>query len=485
MNPSQPSTAPPALNGEDLLRRLDQLEPSSAHRRLMFQGGLGYTFDSFDGALMGSALSAVIALWSIDAGPAGWLLSSLYFGYLVGALGAGVLADRFGRRRLMMFALLIFSVFSLLMATATTPTQLFIWRALSGIGVGAESVLVAPYISEFLPARYRGRFVARTVGFLSFGYILAGVVAAVVIGPHAETGWRIAALITALPVVLLLWWRKSLPESPRYLISHGRLGEAEQVVRRFERAAPASQSAHADAPLPQQAPQDDSGRSADSGPRAATTPAPAKRPAIAQLAALFGPGLARRTLVLWLIWFTLTGVNYGFASWLPTLLVTAKGFTITKSFLYGLVTALAQVPGYYIAAALIDRIERKWVIALYATGATVSALLVALTGDEVLLLVGAACLAAFINGSAAAYYVYTSELYPTAIRTTGMGAASAVGRCGAILSPIAIGYLYSQVGFSKVFLGLVGLLAIAVVVVTVFGEKTAGRSLEHIESRTA
>ncbi|NBE50416.1 MFS transporter [Streptomyces boluensis] len=447
----------------------------------MFQGGLGYTFDSFDGALMGYALSAVIVLWNIDAGPAGWLLSSLYFGYLIGALGAGVLADRFGRRRLMMFALLIFSVFSLLMATATDPTQLFIWRALSGIGVGAESVLVAPYISEFLPARYRGRFVARTVGFLSFGYILAGVVAAVVIGPHAETGWRIAALITALPVVLLLWWRKSLPESPRYLISRGRLAEAEEVVRRFESAAPAPGSAHAESGLSRKTPRDHSGSLAAS-PQASSAPAAAKRPAVAQLTALFGPGLARRTLVLWVIWFTLTGVNYGFASWLPTLLITAKGFAITKSFLYGLVTALAQVPGYYIAAALVDRIERKWVIALYATGATLSALLVALTGNEVLLLVGAAFLAAFINGSAAAYYVYTSELYPTAIRTTGMGAASAVGRCGAILSPIAIGYLYSLVGFSNVFLGLVGLLAVAVVVVTVFGEKTAGRSLEHIET---
>ncbi|MFJ8949280.1 MFS transporter [Streptomyces sp. NPDC102381] len=476
-----------ALNGEDLLHRLDRLEPSSAHRRLMFQGGLGYTFDSFDGALMGYALSAVIALWSIDAGPAGWLLSSLYFGYLIGALGAGVLADRFGRRRLMMFALLVFSVFSLLMATATDPTQLFVWRALSGIGVGAESVLVAPYISEFLPARYRGRFVARTVGFLSFGYILAGVVAAVLVGPHAETGWRIAALITALPVVLLLWWRKSLPESPRFLIARGRLAEAEQVVRRFESAAPGAAPAPGVASAPQSprtAP-DPPAPSTPSTPSTPNTPAATKRPTLAQLTALFGPGLARRTLVLWVIWFTLTGVNYGFASWLPTLLVTAKGFAITKSFLYGLVTALAQVPGYYIAAALIDRIERKWVIALYATGATLSALLVALTGSEVLLLVGAAFLAAFINGSAAAYYVYTSELYPTAIRTTGMGAASAVGRCGAILSPIAIGYLYGAVGFSKVFLGLVGLLAIAVLVVAVFGERTAGHSLEHIESRTA
>ncbi len=123
---------------------------------------------------MGYAIAAVIVIWQIDAGTSGWLLSSIFFGYLVGAILAGVLADRFGRRRLMMFALAIFSLFSVVMATSSTPTELFIWRALSGIGIGAETVLIAPFISEFLPASARGRFVARTVGFLAFGYILAG-----------------------------------------------------------------------------------------------------------------------------------------------------------------------------------------------------------------------------------------------------------------------------------------------------------------------
>ncbi|WP_162834594.1 MFS transporter [Amycolatopsis circi] len=447
-----------------LLDRLDRLEPGRPHRRLMFQGGLGYTFDSFDGALMGYALSALIVIWHIPAGVAGWLLSSIFFGYLVGALLAGVIADRFGRRRMMMCSLLVFCVFSLLMATSSGTAELFVWRALSGVGIGAETTLIAPYISEFLPARHRGRFVARTVGFLAFGYVLAGVVAPLVISPHPATGWRVAAVIAAAPVLLLLWWRKNLPESPRYLIARGRTAEAEAVIEKFERESGVAAQDAAPAPAP-------------------VGPAPQQK--AAGLTALWRGRMARTTLVLWVLWFIITGVNYGFASWLPAMLVAAKGFSITKSFLFGLVAALAQLPGYYVASVLIDRIERKWLIAAYATGATLSALGVALSNSPTALLISSAFLAAFTNGSAAVYYAYTAELYPTAFRATGMGAASSVGRIGAIASPIAIGYLYGSFGFANVFLILVGALAVAVAVIVAFGENTAGRSLEQLEGTPA
>ncbi|MFD0039907.1 MFS transporter [Streptomyces anulatus] len=467
------TTDPSAADGRALLDRLDRLEPGRPHRRLMFQGGLGYTFDSFDGALMGYALSAVIVLWGITASTAGWLLSSIFFGYLVGALVAGLLADRFGRRRLMMCALLVFCVFSLLMATSSGTAELFVWRALAGVGIGAETTLIAPYISEFLPARHRGRFVARTVGFLAFGYILAGAIAPLVISPHPETGWRIAAVIAAAPVLLLLWWRKNLPESPRYLVANGRITEAAVIVEKFEREAGIAEKA---APAPRETPPPPAPEPADTVHRTGVA---------GQLAALWKGRAARTTLVLWVLWFILTGVNYGFSSWLPTMLMTAKGFSITKSFLFGLVTALAQIPGYYLAGTLIDRVERKWLIAAYSAGATLSALGVALADSPTALLVCAAFLAAFTNGSAAVYYAYTAELYPTAVRATGMGAASAVGRAGAIIAPIAIGYLYGSVGFTNVFLTLVGALALAVVTIVAFGEKTAGRSLEQLEGTTA
>ncbi|MFI7006386.1 MFS transporter [Streptomyces sp. NPDC050145] len=469
-----PKTGRPTDAGQALLTRLDRLEPGRPHRRLMFQGGLGYTFDSFDGALMGYALSAVIVVWGIAASTAGWLLSSIFFGYLVGALGAGLLADRFGRRRLMMCALLVFCVFSLLMATSSGTAELFLWRALSGVGIGAETTLIAPYISEFLPARHRGRFVARTVGFLALGYVLAGIAAPLVIAPHPETGWRVAAVLAATPVLLLLWWRKSLPESPRYLIARGRLAEATRVVEKIERESAAAER--------RAAPVDEDSPAPDAAARPA---APHEHGVLGQLAALWQGKTARTTLVLWVLWFILTGVNYGFTSWMPAMLVAAKGFTITKSFLFALVTALAQIPGYYVASALIERVERKWLIAAYATGATLAALGVALSDGQTALLVSSCFLAAFTNGSAAVYYAYTAELYPTAIRTTGMGAASAVGRIGAIVAPITIGYVYESVGFTNVFLALVGALAVAVAVIILCGEKTAGRSLEQLEGLTA
>lgn len=467
------STGAPGAQQEELLARLDKLEPGKPHRRIMVMGGLGYTFDSFDGALMAYALSALIVIWQIPSSVSGWLLSSIFFGYLVGALVSGVLADRFGRRKLMMTALLIFSVCSLLMGTANSVPELFIWRALAGIGIGAETALIAPYISEFLPARVRGKFVARTVGFLAFGYILAGVLAPIIISPNPEVGWRIAAVVAALPVVLLLWWRRSLPESPRFLLSKGRIEEATAVIEDFERRCGVAPETNAVAAAEEPSPRPVGGENLES------EAAVSERGAFSTLTALWKGPLFRTTMVIWVLWFILTGVNYGFSSWLPALLVTAKGFSLTGSFLFSFVTALAQIPGYYLASMLIERMERKWLIAVYATGATVSAIIVALAGNVGILLVGSCLLAAFTNGVAAVYYTYTSELYPTSIRATGMGVASAVGRVGAISAPIAIGYLYASIGFTNVFLVLVGALAVAVVFIVVFGEKTSGRALNE------
>ncbi|WP_448719360.1 MFS transporter [Microbacterium natoriense] len=436
-------------------------------------GGLGYSFDSFDGALMGYALSALIIIWAIPSQISGWLLSSIFFGYMVGALIAGVLADRFGRRRLMMTSLLIFCVCSLLMGTANSVPELFIWRALAGIGIGAETALIAPYISEFLPARVRGKFVTRTVGFLAFGYIFAGLLAPFVISPNPEIGWRIAAVICALPVLLLLWWRRKLPESPRYLLAKGRIAEATEVVEKMER---------------------DSGVAATAAPPAIDNVAPngalqttqttlpvrpEQQSVFRQLAGLWRGGLARTTLVIWLLWFILTGVNYGFSSWLPSLLVLEKGLTLTNSFLVALITSVAQIPGYYVASILIDKMERKWLLAIFACGATIGAAVVAFAGDTTVLIIGSALLAAFTNGAAGIYYTYTAELYPTEVRTTAMGVASAVGRIGAISAPITIGYLFASLGWVNVFLVLVGALAVAVAVVVIFGARTSGRSLNE------
>ncbi|GAB3290533.1 MFS transporter [Parasphingorhabdus pacifica] len=462
------TTSSPPPTGTELLARLDRLPLTKPHRRVMLQGGMGWLFEGYDGVLLGYVASAVVVLWSIESALAGWLLSSVFIGYLVGALIAGVLADRIGRRRVLMYALLVYVVFTLAAATASDPGELIVWRVLSGVGIGAEAATLIPYVSEFLPARSRGRNAGNTMIFLGVGYVLAALTSVVVISPHPEPGWRIACLLGAAPVLLLLWWRRNLAESPRFLVARGRLAEANEIVERFEReAASAGVSVE---PVP----------ASERGERG-HEPVPGRRNALRQFAGLWGSGLAGRTAVVCVLWFTYQATHYGYSTWLPTLLVL-KGFTITESFSFGLAGAVAQIPGYYVAAAVSDRLDRKWTIVVFLVISGGCAAGLGAAGSSVVIFCFTVALSFFMSGAGGTIYVYTAEVYPTASRATGMGQASATARVGAILAPVAIGYLYADLGFGGVFTMLCAILLLGTVLLAGFGLRTAGRSLEDLQS---
>ncbi|MDR7303775.1 MFS transporter [Haloactinomyces albus] len=460
------STPGPA--GAELLDRLDRLPLSKPHRRLMLQGGMGYLFEAYDGVLLGYAASALVALWSLDASMAGWVLASVFIGYLIGALLAGVLADWIGRRRVLMYALLVYAVFTLLAATASSPGELILWRILSGIGIGAEATAIVPYVSEFLPRRNRGRSIGRTIMFLGVGYVLAGLTAVTVISPQPEPGWRIACLSGILPVLLLLWWRRTMVESPRFLISKGRIAEAGGIVERFER-----DTAAAGDTVPPASSSDSVECEVD---RLAGQTNPLRR-----LGALWGPGMARRSTVVCLLWFAFQAAQYGYGTWLPTLLML-KGFAISQSFAFAMAGAVAQVPGYYIAASVSEHLDRKWTIVVFLLGSVGCAAGLGTAGNAASIFCYSVALSFFMNGAASPLYAYTAEIYPTGIRTSGMGMASATARIGAILAPVVIGYLYADLGFGGVFAVLCGLLLLGTVVLAIFGLRTAGRSLEDLHA---
>jgi MFS transporter, putative metabolite:H+ symporter len=161
-----------------------------------------------------------------------------------------------------------------------------------------------------------------------------------------------------------------------------------------------------------------------------------------------------------------------------------QGFDISKSFLFSIVIYLAQIPGYYSAAFVSEWMERKWTIAIYLAGGAVGALGLALAHSSAEILAWGVVLSFFMNGNAALEYSYTSEIYPTIIRTTGLGVASAIGRVGGITAPIIIGFSYSNVGFGGVFTMLLIMLLVGAAVVAVFGQRTTGRSLESIGQET-
>lgn len=444
--------------------RIDDWPYTPYHRRLLVIGGLGYTFDAMDAAIMAFLLPVLRVQWDLSNVQTGVLASATYMGFFIGALVAGALGDAIGRRRVMMVALAVYAIASLYGATTMAWPEFLGSRIVAGVGTGAESAIIAPYLAEFVGKRYRGTFIGALTGFFSFGFVAAALLGYIVVPAFAD-GWRLAVVITALPVVMLLWWRRVLDESPRWLESRGRIDEAKAILKKIEATFPedARMAMVGDVPLP--APGVDDGPSPPSW--------------VANFQALWRGRQRRVTLMTWAMWLSLTFGYYLFFTWMPGLLVQ-RGMSLTQSFGYALVMYLAQIPGYFSAALLNEKIGRRATIVLYMAMAILCALALALAPDNTLMLLSGVGLSFAINGAYAGVYAYTAELFPTAIRATGVGTASAIGRLGAIASPIAVGYLFPIVGFAGVFALTTVVLVVGAGVVMLFGPRTQGLTLDAI-----
>ena len=449
-----------------LTARLDRLTLSRPHYKLLLIGGLGYSFDGMDGAVVAFLLPRIQELWGLSNASLGLVGSAAPLGFFFGAILSGWMGDRFGRKKVMLWALAFYCLMSVVAAMAPNFEIFLIARIFAGLGAGAESVIIAPFLSEFIPPKRRGWFIGTLAGFFSFGFVGAALIGRFVV-PMGEDGWRWAQVITAIPILLLLWWRRSLPESPRFLISRGRIAEATEVVDRFEQSVVKATGKQL-APL--------------TAGNEEITKHEQKINIWNALKFMWSRAMRRRTAVIWLIWFVITFSYYGFFSWIPTLLV-GRGITVTKSFEYSIIIYLAQIPGYFSAAWLNDRIDRKNTIALYLTGSALSAFWLSQSNDSGMILVAAATLSFFLNGTYAGVYAYTPELFPTWMRATGVGLASAVGRIGSILAPSIIGIFSVALGFGGVFVMTTVVLTIGVLGVVIFGASTAGKSLEDINAR--
>jgi MFS transporter, putative metabolite:H+ symporter len=447
--------------------RLERLPLSGFHRKLLIIGGLGYLFDGLDSSSLAFLLPIVSKLWHLSSAQTGLVASSTYIGYFFGAFLSGVTADVIGRRRIMMSALSIYCVASFASGLVSDWHAFFGLRIVAGFGSGAEAVVIAPFLAEFVPRRYRGVFCGALVGFMSFGYLTSSVLGFSIVRNFAD-GWRYVAMLTAVPVVMLLWWRRSLPESPRWLESRGRLREADEIVTSVEDGfikrgmtlAPVRQVVLDGPPSP--------GRGARRGG------------ALRNIAALWSTRLAGVTAISWAMWFSVAFAYYSFFAWIPSLLVK-QGFTITQSFGYSIAIYASQIPGYFSAAFLNERIGRKAVVSSYMLLGAVAAMCLALSHEELEIMAAGMCLSFFMNGAFAGVYAYTPEIFPTAVRTTGVGSSSSFGRIGSVSAPILVGFVYPAFGFIGVFGMTTAVLVVGASIVFFLGIETRNRSLEDIE----
>ena len=403
--------------------RLDGLPFTRKHRKLLLGSGLGWALDAMDVGLISFVMAALAVHWSLTPTELSWIGSIGFVGMAVGAALGGLLADKIGRRQVFAATLLVYGIATGAAALSTGIAMLIVLRFIVGLGLGAELPVASTLVSEFAPRSIRGRVVVILEGFWAVGWIMAAVIGYFVV-PASDDGWRWALAIGLVPAAYALVIRFGLPESVRYLESKGRHAEAERVVREFE----ASAGIHHEA-VP----------SAEAGAQAA---APAAPSAVADepLESIWSPRLRRRTGALWIVWFGINFSYYGAFIWLPSLLV-AQGFDLVRSFGYTLVITLAQLPGYAVAAWLIEVWGRRITLAVFLLGSAISAGLFGLAGSPATIIAAGMALSFFNLGAWGALYAIGPELYPTRTRGAGTGAAAAFGRIASIIAPLLVPFL--------------------------------------------
>ncbi|MDQ2912118.1 MAG: MFS transporter [Chloroflexota bacterium] len=436
---------------ETFVTRLDRVPLNRFHLRLLILSGLGWMFDAMDVLMLSFLLAPIRGEFKLDATGVGLVASATFVGMFIGAAVAGRLADRYGRRTVFTVTLVIFSLGSALSALAPTYETLLAARVIAGIGLGGELPVVATLVSELSPRAQRGRMIVLLESFWAYGTILAGIVAITVV---ANYGWRWGFAVGAVPALYVAYLRRALPESPRFLAEKGRAPEADAVVRRVERA----------------------------GGGALLTLAPAVPPTRAgrtRVAELFSGRYRRRTVMLWILWFGVVLTYYGIFLWIPSILAT-RGLSEVRSNEFFFLSTLAQVPGYFSAAWLVERFGRKPTLVGFLLGTAASAFMFGNAGTGTDAFIWAALLSFFNLGAWGVVYTYTPELYPTSVRATGAGVAAAVGRIGGIIGPYLTPVLVAAIATNGTFAVFMVLLVITAAAVALLGEETRGRSLEEI-----
>jgi putative MFS transporter len=448
---------------DDIVARLERLPTSWWQVKARIIVGVATFFDAFDALAIASVLPVIVPLWKLAPAQIGFLISAGFLGQLAGALLFGWIAERYGRMTAMIWSIALFAVMSLVCALAWDYTSLLVFRTIQGIGLGGEVPVAAVFISELAKAQGRGRFVLLYELVFPIGLVAASLVGLWVV-PHL--GWQYMFVVGALPALLALVLRRLLPESPRWLAVRGRNSEAQAAMALIETETQ----------------------------KATGRPLPPVKPVVstldkpASISDLFGPLYLRRTLVVWVIWFSAYFVNYVLSIWLPTVYRTVFQLPLDVSLRYGLITQAVGLIGTLICALSIDYVGRRPWFAVAFAAATIALGALAMfpnpTAEQVLTCMTIAYF--FVSTINIGVYLYTPELYPTRVRAFGVGTATAWLRFASMLGPTAVGMMIgarltpAQIpDLPKVFLAFGAVAAIAAVITALFAIETKGRVLEE------
>jgi putative MFS transporter len=434
--------------------RLDRLPISSFHYRIFWLVGAGMFFDGYDLYVAGGVLASAIQTQFSTPLQIPQFLSLTFVGMTLGALITGFVGDKMGRRFTYQINLLIFGLASIAAAFAPTMGWLIFFRFVQGMGLGAEIVVGYSTLTEFVPPKTRGRWLA----FMAF-LVVAGFPATAILGYLIIPvwGWRPMFIIAGIGSLIVWYLRKKLPESPRWLELKGRTAEAEALMTAIEKEAAT----------------------------AGALPAPAKTAAVAQVTAsdMLKPPLLQRMIVGSWVLITINTLIFGFVIFLPRFFL-GQGLTITNSLGYTLVLSIASLVGCAVGAWSSDAIGRRWSI----IGASVVTIVFgyiyarfnAASDPTIVLSVGFVLIVAIYVQTAILFGVYTPELFPTEIRLRANGICNTLGRAATVASPFVVTALMGNYKLPGVIWLMIGLVVIQIVVVWAWGVEPAKRGLEDV-----
>lgn len=447
------------MNATDLAARLDRLPISGFHRRVLYGLAAAFLFELADLNTFAYAAPALKKYVGLSVDDIAVVTSVSFLGMFLGAAVGGRIADRVGRRRALIGSVVFYSVFSLLNAGAWNVPTLGAARLLTGMGLGAMTVIAITYLSELMPRERRGRMQAATlatglIGIPAMAFTARGVI------PLGPEGWRWVFVFGALGV-LSLFVIVRLPESPRWLLEHRGADRAEEALAAIE-----TEVARQAGPLP--------------APALAAAPAETRTYGMGEL---FRGRLLARTLLLLVAWVFQTLGFYGFVSWVPTLLAE-HGFDLADSLTFSALTTIGAVPGALAAWPVSDRFGRKASAAVVAVLIAVCGVLYGVSFNTVAIVVFGFAVSFLIQTFAALLYAYTPEMYPTSLRNTGSGFAYGTGRLANIFGPLIVAAIFSGAGYVWVFVYISACWVVVAVAIGVFGPRTAAVTLEDLQPAT-
>ena len=440
----------------DILARQDRIPVWSLPWTYLAIIGIGYFFTFYDITDIGFAMPAVNRQFNLSSGESLFLAVAIgLIGYLVGSLVIGTLADRYGRFRLLILTILLTAVGSFGDAAAPGIATLTVFRFITGMGVGADLNLVSTYVGELAPAAQRGRISVLTFLFGILGQAVTPFVALGLV-PNLYIGWRLLFVIGGVIAAIGLAGRLELPESPRWLVLHGHVDEADRLVTRMEETA---RDRVGELPDPDPA-------AADVSLRGFPTRFLFRLPYARRLA-LFVP--------MWFFWYI---GNYGFLGDAAQLY---KNQGLSAGILYLAIGAIGYPVGALLMMAAVERVERRWLI-FGATLVWLAGMLMVGTAAGEGIVIGGSFLASLALGSyLQAAYTYTAESYPTRARASGFAFSDGIGHLGGVVGAVVLPILVTDLSFFAGFaiIGVTGLVAGGF---AAFGPSSTRQSLEQVSA---